>query len=152
MKLYDLEKEAGFIARHYKRGLFVVDKALKKIKPDSYKWWTIPKIAAASAFIVVLSATAAVLLKETYYSDKEEPEIIKEEIQIQPEMVSKIIDFDDAPLPVVIDRMRMVYGVEITNIPTNADEYHVTLHYEGNAIDLIDTINEIHGIKLEIAK
>ncbi len=36
------------------------------------------------------------------------------------------------------------------NIPENADDYMLSLHYEGNALDLIDTINVILGTSMEI--
>ena len=60
------------------------------------------------------------------------------------------IDFEYAALPEVVKQIEKVYGVEIINMPEDADSYHLTLHYEGDASDLINTINEILGTNLKI--
>ena len=146
----DFEKEVGYIAKYYKEGLFNSVRALRKIKPVLRKVWTLPRIAAASCIIIVLGATAGLLIKNSYYSEKPTETIQPEVREIPMESISKVIDFDDTPLPVVIDQINIVYNVEITNIPTNADNYRLSLHYEGNAEDLIESINEILGINLEI--
>lgn len=36
------------------------------------------------------------------------------------------------------------------NIPDNADSFKLTLHYEGNADDLVETINDILGTEIAI--
>ena len=148
----DIDKEIDFIAGYYKEGLFNVEKALRKIRPAVRKVWTWQRIAAASCIIIVLGATAAILIRYSYST------IPNEEIEnsISPviplESISKVIDFDDAPLPVVIEQINLVYDVEVTNIPRDAEEYRLSLHYEGNVVDLLETINEILGINLEIKK
>ena len=152
MERIDQEKEIGFIAKHYKEGLFNTNRALRKIKPAirSIRSWQ--KIAAASCILIVVGATAALLIRNSYYSEKP-IEIENTQSPVIPlDAVSKIIDFDDAPLPAVIDQINLVYNVEITNIPANAYDYRLSLHYEGNVKDLIETINEILGINLEIEK
>lgn len=148
----DLDKEIGFIARHYKEGVFNTEKALRKIKPVIRKIWSWQRIAVASCVVIVLGATAALLIRNSYYSEEQ----VKIENTVSPavplESISKVIDFDDVPLPVVIEQIKLVYDVEITNIPENAEDYRLSLHYEGNAIDLVETINELLGINLEIEK
>lgn len=152
----DLDREIDFIARHYKAGLFNAQTALRKIKPAIHKFRSWQRIAVASCIVVVLSATAALLIRNTYYSKT--PTEIENEIEntqspvVPLETVSKVIDFEDTPLPVVIDQINIVYDVEIGNIPTNAESYRLSLHYEGNVIDLIESINEILGINLQIEK
>ena len=148
----DLDREIDFIARHYKARLFNTDRALRKIKPTIRKVWSWQRIAAASCIIIVLGATAALLIQNSYYSDKP-IEIENTQSPVMPlDSMSMVIDFDDTPLPIVIDQINLVYGIEIGNIPVNAEDYRLSLHYEGNVIDLIDSINEILGINLEIEK
>ena len=147
----DIYREIDFIAKYYKDGLFNADKALRQIKTNS-KSWSWPRIAAVSSVIIVLGATAALLIRNSYYS-KPTIEIENTSSTNAPlESVPKVIDFDDAPLPVVIDRINSVYDVEVINIPVDADDYRLSLHYEGNVLDLLETINEILGIDLEIEK
>ena len=52
--------------------------------------------------------------------------------------------------PVVVDRIREVYGVEVVNLPDNADNYRLSLHYEGNPMELVETINDILDINMTI--
>ena len=147
----DINREIEFIAGYYKEGLFNTDKALRQIKPNS-KSWSWPRIAAVSSVIIVLGATAALLIRNSYYS-KPAVEIENTSSPKMPlESISKVIDFDDAPLTVVIHHINLVYGVEVINIPVDADDYRLSLHYEGNVLDLLETINEILGTDLEIEK
>lgn len=152
MERKHLDEEIGFIAKHYKHGLFNADLALRKIKPVIRKSWSWQRIAVASCIVLVLSATATLFIRNTLYSEKP----IETENTLSPvvplESISKVIDFDDTPLPIVINQINLVYDVEIGNIPANAADYSLSLHYEGNVIDLVDGINEILGINLEIEK
>lgn len=148
----NINKEIDFIAKYYKEGLFNTDKTLRRIKPALRKVWSWPRIAAAASIIFVLGAAAALLIRNTYYS-KQTEEIEKTSApKIPLESISKVIDFDDTPLPIVIERINSVYDVDVINIPVEANEYRLSLHYEGNVLDLLETINEILGTDLEIEK
>lgn len=141
-------EDISFIARHFREGRFSTDKALKLIKSTGTSFWTPIRIAAASAILVALSATAALLIHNTYFNA---PGVLPETTEVvAPEAVVHVIDFENTPLPVVTAKISEVYGVEIVNIPENADDYMLSLHYEGNALDLIDTINVILGTSMEI--
>lgn len=148
----DFDKEISFVAKYYRQGLFNTEKALRKIRPTIHKVWSLPRIAAASCIIVVLGATAALLIRNSYSEKSVNIENTIDVTSVPLESISKVIDFDDAPLPVVIEQINLIYVVEIVNIPADADEYRLSLHYEGNVIDLLETINEILGINLEIKK
>ena len=154
MEQKDFDREIGFIAKHYKAGIFNTKKALRLIKPMR-NIWSWQRIAVASCIIIVLGATAGLLIRNSYNTDQTE-KLQEIENKISPkipiESVSKIIDFDDTPLQIVIEQINLVYDVEISNIPANAEDYRISLHYEGNVVDLIDSINEILGINLEIKK
>lgn len=153
MERKDLDENIIFIAKHYKAGLFDAEKTLRIIKPTIRKVWTWQRIAAASCIIIVLGATAALLIRDSYYS-KRSVEIENTVSPVSPaiplETISKVIDFDDTPLPIVIEQINSVYDVEIVNLPAHAEDYRLSLHYEGNVIDLIESINEILGTNLVI--
>ena len=146
----NIDKEITFIAKHYKKGLFSVDPALKRIKKIKQGWWTLPKVAAASFLIVVLGATAAILIRNSYsYKESSISQPESTEI-ISPALISRVIDFEDTPPPTVIEQINLMYDVEVINIPADANDYYLSLHYEGNAYDLIETINEILGTDMKV--
>ncbi len=62
----------------------------------------------------------------------------------------KVIDFENTPLPLVVAGIEEAYGVEVGNLPDNSDELRLSLHYEGHAVDLVETINSILGTQLTV--
>lgn len=140
--------EIKFIASHYKKGLFAVEPALRRIRGVPVRWWTRSRIAVACVAAVFLTATAAIFIHKSYFSDTSE-QMLKPYPLPAAEIV-RVIDFEDAPLPIVVEKIREVYGVEVGNIPENAGEYHLSLHYEGSATDLVETINDILDLDMVI--
>lgn len=143
-------KDIQYIAKHYRKGLFATETALRRIKSTGRRWWTPAKIAAASVAIVVMGATAAVLIHNSSIS---EPPAPTEQVQpsVSPSVaVVRVIDFEETPLTVVVAEIKKVYGVEVTDLPENAAEYKLSLHYEGSAADLVDTINAILDTDMKI--
>lgn len=146
----DHNKDIDFIAKHYRNNLFNADSALHRIKPVRGFRWTLAKTVAASALILVVSATAAIIIHNEYFVT--EPEISEQNqtVAASPETIVRVIDFEDTPLPVVVERIKEVYGVEITGLPANAADYKLSLRYEGSAIDLVYTINDILETDIKI--
>lgn len=68
------------------------------------------------------------------------------------ENIVRVIDFENAPLPVVVDKISRTYDVEITGLPESPDDYKLSLHYEGTASDLVETINEILGTEMTVTQ
>lgn len=145
-----MKEEVTYIAKRYRKGKFSVDKGWKRlnIKP-TFKWSGF-KIAAAVASVVVLSATAAVIYHQYELNDtthKPVKESVKSAVSLE---AVKVIDFENTPLPTVISKIKEVYGVEVVNVPGNAGEYQLSLHYEGNAVDLVATINDILETEMSV--
>ena len=136
-------KEIKFIADRYKKGLFAVEPALRRIKNAPVRWWTRSRIAAACVAAVVLTATAAIFVHNSYFSDTNRPDPQAQPSSIPAAEIVRVIDFEDVPLPTVVEKIKEVYGVEVENLPDNAADYHLSLRYEGSAIDLVETINDI---------
>lgn len=143
-------KEIRFIAEHYRKGLFAVEPALRRIRPGAVKWWSRSRIAAACVAAIILTATAAVFVHNSYFSDTAPSEQMSQQPDIPIAEIVRVIDFEDAPLPIVVEKIKEVYGVEVDNLPKNAGEYHLSLHYEGSAIDLVETINDILDTEMTI--
>ena len=146
-------EDIEFIAKRYKKGKFSVEEGWKRLNIKPAFNWRSKMIAACVASVVVLTAAAAVVVYRQYSTNQATSDATTENaVSIAPEQVVKVIDFENTPLPVVISKIKDVYGVEIVNLPYNADDYKLSLHYEGNATDLIATINEILETKMEVKK
>lgn len=138
-----MKEEITYIAKRYRRDRFSVDKAWRRLNIKSTSIWPRLRITAAITSIVVLTATAAVLYHQYELKTDIKASLPEKTGQVAKLKVVKVIDFENTPLPTVILKINEVYGVEVVNIPDNAVEYHLSLHYEGNAVDLIATINDI---------
>lgn len=104
-------------------------------------------MAAALAGVIALSAAAAIIYQQ--YNNVE-PAKEPETLVVSPMETVRVVDFENAPLPVVVERIREVYGVEVEGLPENADDYVLSLRYEGTPVDLIDTINDILSTEMTV--
>ncbi|MDE7388330.1 MAG: hypothetical protein K2M97_03645 [Muribaculaceae bacterium] len=143
--------EIGFIASRYRKGHFNVEKALRRVRPQRRLWWTPARIAAASAVVVAMSACAAVMIRQAYFSS-EPSATVEQPTAAKPALTVRAVDFDNAPLSAVVEEIRNVYGVEVAGLPENPDDYRLSLHYEGTAADLVENINDIFGINMIIVE
>ncbi|MDE6479872.1 MAG: hypothetical protein K2L45_06330 [Muribaculaceae bacterium] len=143
-------KNINYITKHYKEGLFDVESALLRIKQSAPKWWTRSRIAAACIGAVVLTATAAVFVHKSYFWQPANDTEIIQPTNIPASEIIRSIDFENAPLPTVVQKIREVYGVEVTDMPADASEYSLSLHYVGSATDLVETINDILDTDMKI--
>ena len=50
----------------------------------------------------------------------------------------------------VVEKINETYNVKVTGLPESPEEYRLSLHYEGTASDLVETINEILGTELTV--
>lgn len=145
------QEEIRYVARRYKPGRFNADKGWRRLGiAPSFRLRRL-RVAAAVAGAVVLSATAAFVFHRYNNVGVQEAAVPVQET-VAPELVVRVIDFEDTPLPVVVGRINEVYGVEVMNMPEDAGEYTLSLHYEGNAADLVETINDILGTQMYVAK
>ena len=144
------QEEITYIAERYCKGRFSVDKAWHRLGIAQVPVWRHLRVAVAIASIVSLSAAALIVYNlHTPSSTHVEMSVEKHEAtSVKTEI--RMIDFEDVTLPTVISKIREVYGVEITDIPDNAADYRLSLHYEGNVADLLETINEILDTKMAL--
>lgn len=143
------EEDIKFVATHYKRHAFSADKAWKRLGIAPRRSWTRFRTAAAVAAIVALAASATIVYRQfievkTPKAETAAPAPAKAALAV------KVIDFEQTPLPKVVERIKEVYGVEVTGVPENPEEYVLSLRYEGNVRDLVDAINEILGTKMKV--
>lgn len=143
------DEEIDFIARHYRRGAFASRSALERIMPGRMSRLRTVRIAAAAALLIAAGTAAALLITHSSSTDRaaetvphDAPTAVADDI--------KVIDFESTPLTVVADKIREVYGVSVRNLPDDAGDITLSLHYEGSAADLVDTINEILSTQMTI--
>lgn len=141
------EKEIKFIAERYRSGRFSADKGWKRLGIRPMSIWRKYRVAAAVAAAVVITASAVVMYEmnsvQTAPQQVVAPTVVKDN-------VIKVIDFENASLTTVVERIKEVYGVDVVGLPESPDDYTLSLHYEGTAVDLVETINEILGTNLKV--
>jgi hypothetical protein len=148
------EESERFVAQHYERGAFSEAAAWRRMglqvrRPS--RW----RMVAAASVLAVLTVSACIYYFKAKFS---EPQVVapttQQAVQTAPQSApiaateSKVIDFDNAELVDVVLQIEKTYGVKVVNVPT--EDYRLTLHYEGTASDLVDTINDILDINLAI--
>lgn len=141
------EKEIKFIAERYRSGRFSADKGWKRLGIRPVSIWRKYRVAAAVATAVVITASAVVMYEmnsvQTAPQQVVAPTIVKDN-------AVKVIDFENASLATVVERIKEVYGVDVVGLPESPEDYTLSLHYEGTATDLVETINEILGTNLKV--
>lgn len=144
-----------FVARHYKRGAFSERQAWQRmgIVPVVRRWYRSGMVASVAVMVVIAASACIYFVKHS--ADTRPANTISPTVQTTSTPASAqadrviVIEFTDAPLTDVVARIEAEYGVKVENVP--AETYKLTLRYEGNAADLIDTINELLNTNLTIA-
>lgn len=144
------DKEIGFVARHYREGMFSVKDGWRRLGIGMSMRMRRYRIAAAVSAVVVLSASAAIIYHE--YRGESEPQHVQTVQTVNPMAEVKVIDFENAPLPEVVKKIESVYGVKVMGMPESPERYELSLHYEGTPTDLISTINEILGTQMTVTE
>lgn len=160
------QRETDFVSRHYREGAF---RPTLRFGTSLRGFMTPKRWAAAILIAVTLTAGAMIcyrilrtepapqpvpverpvpapapVAEPEPVPEPEKPEPVPE---AEPEVVSRI-EFDDTPVSVVARKVEEVYGVRLGNLP--ADDPAVTISYEGNAADLVETLNELLGSEIVI--
>ncbi|MDE6297336.1 MAG: hypothetical protein K2L89_05765 [Muribaculaceae bacterium] len=144
------DNNIDFVAKHYRKDAFSSEKALPRMGFAINRRWRHFRIAAVVVSIVTVTAVASIIIHNEYTSEKEVIEVLEQPVVKGDLTAVKVIDFDNASLPVVIEEIKKIYGVEVIGVPDNAESYHLSLHYEGNVTDLVETINEILELHLTL--
>ena len=150
MKTERFNESLDFVARHYRHGAFDTASGLRRL--GFRRRPAMLRRVAVIAGAVALTASALFVGYYNYYVPAETDPAIKSAPAAGTQVAepSKVVrlEFNNAPLSEVTDEICHVYGVTLANIPI--EDYHLTLSYEGNAYDLVETINELLGIHIVI--
>lgn len=142
--------ELNFIARHYRKGRFSTDAGWRRLGIARAPFRRRYRVAAAIASMVVLAAAAGLIYRGYATDDRA---VQTEEVRAaSPLKAVKVIDFENASLETVVAKIETVYGVKVTNLPEAKEKYSLSLHYEGTPTDLIATINDILGTRMEVVE
>lgn len=143
-------KNVDFIARRYQEGCFDAIAGWRRLAVAPLSRWKRYRVAAALAAMVVLSATAALIYRQ--YRSVDIPRQSVEAPVISPLAEVKVIDFENASLAEVVQKVEEVYNVRVENLPENDNEYKLSLHYEGTPTYLIGVINDILGTQMTVTE
>lgn len=135
------QNNIDFIARRYRKNRFSADAGWRRLGVASVSIWKRYRVTAAIAATVILSATATIIYKDYHRVDNSRQETSTPIVSPLAEI--KVIDFENAPLAEVVEKIETVYNVEVRNLPATPEEYELSLHYEGTPTDLIAVINDI---------
>lgn len=142
--------EVDFIARRYREGRFSPADGWKRLGVVHVSRQKRYRVAAAVAATVLISASAAIIYKEYRAADTPQPAI---EVSVSGTLTEvKVIDFENASLNDVVDKIETVYNVKVENLPSDGKEYELSLHYEGTPAELIDAINDILGTQMTVSE
>ncbi|MCM1110061.1 MAG: DUF4974 domain-containing protein [Clostridium sp.] len=143
-----------FVVRHYRENSFIP----KPLAMVGFRrpWYRRPAAAAAAVAVVLAASACAIYFVNTVQSV---PATVEPAVQtaVSPLVETALpaspttslrIEFDDASLADVVKHIEQTWDVKIGNLPK--EDYRLTLSYEGNAADLIETINELLNIDLRI--
>lgn len=143
------DRNLKFVANHYRKGAFNTRSAWRRmaLSPRSDRRWL--RYAAAAVAGIALTATATLLI---HNGSNSVPATSDAPVLEQPAMTAGVyaVDFDNVPLPEVVNRIDEIYGVHVIGLPDDADTYRLTLHYEGDVAGLMEVINEILDTQLAI--
>ncbi|MDE5870460.1 MAG: hypothetical protein K2H22_00725 [Muribaculaceae bacterium] len=147
-------KDIDFIVAHFREDALQPEQNWRRFKVIVGLRRRRIGVAAAIASIIVISATAAIFTYREYSAPYVGPEPAHEVTvhEIYPADVPKLMVFESTCLSEVVETVECEYGVKIGNVPYNADEYVLTLRYEGTPEELIEAINEILGTRLTVEK
>lgn len=146
------DKDIDFIVGKFKEGTFSTDSNWRRFKAMVGLRRRRIGVAAAVAAVIVVSATAAVFTYRYGSSPVigEETTHLESIDEIPTYDEPKMMVFESSKLSEVIESIEKEYGVKIGNIPSNSDDYVLTLRYEGTPVELIEAINEILGTHLTV--
>ena len=143
MKTDQFNESLDFVARHYRHGAFDSSSALNRLG--------FRRRPAMLRRVAVIAGTVALTASALFvgYYNYNTPAGTDAAMQSAPAAGTPVaepmkvvrLEFSDAPLSRVAEEIQLVYGVTVTNLPD--EDYHLTLSYDGNAYNLVETINEL---------
>ncbi|MDE7380835.1 MAG: hypothetical protein K2N03_01735 [Muribaculaceae bacterium] len=154
----DKYKESlGFVVRFYRKNAFRPNAGFIVREIPFWRRHIVAASIVGITLIAIAAVTTYVILEKsnTVEHEIEVPAIEQdlnsnnaEDIQVQPEV--KLIEFENASLPEIVNSIEKTYNVKVKNVPEV--NTRLTLSYEGTAEDLIETINEMLGIDLSLER
>lgn len=148
-----IERSIDFVGAHYREGGFDKKRAWRSLGAGRI-WWRRPGAIAASVAAIVVAASACVLVFVPSGRREEKPVQQHQAVPVveqtaMPVAKSTHIEFNDAPLPEVVEAIERTYGVKIENVPQQSD--NITLSYDGTAAELVETLNTLLGCQMTIS-
>lgn len=146
-----IEESIDFVGRNYRRDAFPEREVWRSLGVHRLGWWRRGRNIAAIAVGVTLTAAASVMIFNHTQQNQSQPvktEQVTAPVSVDPLREVRRIDFEDASLPSVVAEIERIYGVKISG--GEDASIRVSLSYEGNVTELLETINSLFGTQLAI--
>ncbi|MBD5356037.1 MAG: DUF4974 domain-containing protein [Bacteroides sp.] len=146
-----IEDNIQFVARYYRDDMLLPDSGWEQFKATHSLLHSKRNIIAAAVGMAAIAATASLYFLSTFsyqeVTPTEETSTPRPTKTIPTSETNQKIEFHDASLKEVIIEIEKIYNVKITNVPK--EEIKITISYEGTAVDVIETINELFDTDLK---
>lgn len=146
------DNSLDFVVRYYRKGAFKPRRlgTIVEFVPR-HSFFSRRNIAAACVATALIASAGIGMYIYTHQNDSTgTSEIPAVETTATTSKEVHRIEFNNVPLATVVKEIEKTYHVKISSLPEK--QYLLTLSYEGTAEDLVATINELLGTKLEIAQ
>lgn len=107
------------------------------------------RYAAAIAAAVALTASAAYIALKPEHQPVPEPQTIERSATLEMNRTHRL-DFSDTPLSQVVAKIETEYGVTVDNVPEG--DYRLTGSFEGDAGEIVESINMLLGTEMEVVE
>lgn len=152
MEKSQISRDAEFVVRHYRKGVFDRREAWRSLHLTGHTWWS-RHIAAAAAGAAVVVAAVAATVYYTSYDNRQEAVIATESVETgaaENAVRTARFEFQYTQLSVAAKQIEETYGITLTGLPD--DDPSVTITFEGTADDLINLINESLDSEISISR
>lgn len=152
----NMKKSLRFVAKFYTPGILTPDPSFIARGIPFWKRHAVAASLIGTAFAAAAAFTTYLALKptEAEYEVPLSEEVVETSVDYPQETPKaeqvKKMKFEDAPLSEVVNAIEEEYGVKVSG--ETKGQPHLTLSYQGTAVDLVATINDLLGTNLTIEK
>lgn len=146
-----IDESLNFVSRYYEDGSLMPRQGWYRFRlTHSMPKWRRNVAAACIGAVVMVASASVYYVMTSSTSEREEPGMVTTVVETTEQTPYKVakIQFTDAALKDVVKEIEKTYGVKVANVPE--EETRLTISYEGNAYDVVETINDLLGINLKI--
>lgn len=152
----EFDRQLDWVAKNFLASAFDIRRAWECISmavgqpPAGLRRRRLRYAAAIAATIVLTASAAYIALKpESQPAAVPEPQTIERSATPEIDRPHRL-DFSDTPLSQVVAKIETEYGVTVDNVPEG--DYRLTGSFEGDAGEIVESINMLLGTEMEVVE